>query len=73
MDFESLKNCFVDMIDKLFLVQDIRACITLPVPVTNQQQLNSQTPYSAIELRLSHPQFFLQINNCNWFLTPLLP
>lgn len=50
MDFESLKNCFVDMIDKLFLVQDFRAFITLPVPVTNQKQLNSQTPYYAIEL-----------------------
>lgn len=50
VDFESLKNCFVDMIDKLFLVQDFRAFITLPVPVTNQQQLNSQTPYYAIEL-----------------------
>lgn len=52
MDFESLKNCFVDicMIDKLFLVQDFRAFITLLVPVTDQQQLNSQTPYYAIEL-----------------------
>lgn len=72
------------MIDKLFLVQDFRAFITLPVPVTNQQQLNSQTPYYAIELRnqtiyyiIRHSifisSFFLHINNCNWFLTPLIP